>query len=980
MFGSVRRLTIYAMIASQVALAAGSGCRQYGSGAGGGGTARNAAHSQSNVSIGEVLYQVVRIKIEKSPEHAAEKLAAFDARHADFVQAIDTVIPKSVANNVPALLDDVIARVDDGTLPALFSNVASVLELLANDPQDPQGLTLEALAKLLNARSALDKATALKLAGRLFAYPDLSALLEAIAKVVSDHDGLDAKGQPAAAERDLLSELLGVLSRRLSGLERPLPGARQGSNALVDALLEPIALRGGQAVGAPAWAVRVDPNGNPKVATDAQGRIYPPFVDRNGDRVADVNADGAPIDALGNVVDIPAFGNSGLRDADGRALAPNGQPLYEYFDAKRTALGQLLAMAGDMLRADVPEDLLEAFDSLAGRVQRVDASGSYVGYSDDNPVLDMAWGGLEVFRYQDAPKLLEGLSALIQRDRRKAESLIVHLAQVLEIARNSTFVAPASQGSMLDEIVPLLDDAFKSNGRSNASPTARALLNAFNSQQARLRNLPQGFAKMMKYSDVNPWTLKGPNDISLMERLLDMMEEANRCDWTVPSWIPFLGGLHINMAEIYLQAMAGNLTIGPITVSVYTINGMSSLIPTICSPVQRQNLVALEAFANSGALDAMIPIAKVFSDAHQIPTLKNIMLALQARYATDMRPNEDLIVEILESGMVEELFDALNLMTTLRVPSTNEVLSDVTADFLAAMVDRSRGVVNRHGQPVMSLLHLVMQPLSAMSERIDARGLRPQFERAKNAALDIALETIRNDNGTPADSSDDFRELKNQSLVPLAAAALKKMAASMSMFPSIRNQDINRYQQDVISLMTGRDLPIVVDLLLAIEQSGVKPEIHRALVNLFATGLPANQDAYGSICEVLASLLQAKTDPTAMTDVLRFAGRALDPSRGLSKPIITGLVKLLGAGPSGDGTLVAILRNATDKGPAGTAQSPVETILAIVGEVKAAGGAQASAPVTAADIREKVLDMVEFIRDPSNGLEKIWNTLRGRKK
>ncbi len=977
--GGARRFAIYAALLSQLAWPLG-GCREAGAGSRArGGTAGNAASAQSHSSLGEVLFQIVRLKLQKSPERAAEKVAAFDARHADFVAAIDTIVPRAVNARIPALLDEVLALVDDGTLPDLSRNIASVLELLANDPQDPQGLALQAIATLANAKAALDPEAALELAGRLLAYPDLEHLLAAIARTIRDHDGLDGAGRPSAAERDLVSELLGVLSRRLSALERPAPGSASGPNALADALLESIELRGGQAVGAPAWAVRLDPNGNPRVALDAQGRIYPPFVDRNGDRIADVDAQGRPIDVSGQPIDIPPFGTSGARDADGRALAPDGNPLYVYFDAKRTALGQLLAMAGEIVRQDVPVELLKAFDGLAGRVTRADVSGTYVGYSDDNPALDLAWGALEIFRYRDAPKLLEGLSALIQRDRRKAERIMVHLAQALEIVRRSHFQAGASQGSLADDLVPLLDEAFRSNGQSlqQVSDTARALLRAFNTQQARLRNLPAGFARMMKYSDYAARRPVGPGEISMMERLLDMMEQANHCDYSF--WIPFVGNVHINMAEVYLDAMAGNFKIFGITVSVYTINALSSLLPTLCSHVQAQNLVALEAFAQSGALDAMIPIAKVFSDAGKTATLKNILLAVQARYALDMRPNEPLLVEILESGLVEELFDALNAMATLQVPSTGEIVSDVVADFLAALVDRSRGVRDRRGQPVPSLLHLLVRPLDEMSRRIDARGLRAQFDRARNAALDIALELVWNDNRTPSDPSDDFRELKNHALVPLAAAALKKAAQSMSMFPSVRNADITRYQRDVTDLLTGRDLPVLVDVFLAIEQSGAKPAIHAALVNLFTPGLPPDRDAYGSICEVLAALLQTRTDPTATVDLLRFAGRALDPTRGLSKPIVLALVKLL-SGRSGGATLVAILRNATNKGPNGTAASPLETILDIVGEVSAAGGGSAAAPLTAQEVRQKVLDLVAFIRDPDAGLEKIWATLRARRR
>jgi hypothetical protein len=460
----------------------------------------------------------------------------------------------------------------------------------------------------------------------------------------------------------------------------------------------------------------------------------------------------------------------------------------------------------------------------------------------------------------------------------------------------------------------------------------------------------------------------------MMERLLNMMEEANHCDYT----IPFFG--HINMADVYLDAMAGNFKIFGITVSVYTLNSLSFLFPYLCTPIQQQNVTALHDFAVSGALDAMIPIAKVFSDANQTPVLRKIMLALQAGYAQDMRPNEPVVVEVLESGAVEELFDALHTMTTVSIPSTGERMSDVVADFLAAMVDRSRGVHDRFGRSVPTLLHLVLNPLKAMSDRMALRGVKAQFDAAANALLDVVLQTVPNDNGTPQNLADDFRQLQFQGLIPVTAQALKWAAGQMSMFPNVRNADITRYQQSTVELLTGRDMPVLVDVVLAAERSGAKPAIHAALVHMLTPDLSARQDVYGSLLEVLAALLQAKSDPVAMTDLLRFAGKALEPQRGFSKPVVEALVKLL-SGSRGNATLLEIIRNAVDKGPNGTAQAPIETLLAILDEVqRAAGPAPVAGAATAQSVKDAIQKIVDFLRDPQDGLEHFWAELKARRR
>lgn len=973
---SIRRATITALVLSQVLLGA-AGCREQGSAQGPGGRlgAVGAASGETQRStLGEIGFRILRRNLELSDpsDNPAGKVAAFDARHGEFVAAVDTVVPPSISGQLSSALDDVARMVDEGTLPALTGSVASILELLANDPQDPRRVTLEALAKLSRTRAPIGKDQALKLAGRLLAYPELDELLRSIAAVIQENDGQDAQGRPNA-ERDLVGEDLDAIAATLRGLSRPAPTSSQAGapSALVRALLEPIELRGGLQVGAPAWAVRADANGNPKVRIDpATGRLYAPFVDRNGDGAADVDADGDPVDARGAKVSLAPFGTDGNRDQDGRLVDAQGRLVFDYFDAKRTALGQLMLVLGKLVERDVPLDLLKAVDATATRVTTVDASGRRtVTWSDDNPAIDLAWSALEIFRYRDAPKLLDSLARLIRNDPARAERIMVHLVNVIHILDRTPFRS-APSGSLLDDMVPLLDRVFESNGggQSGADSVARDILDTFRTEIQRLRRIPRGLAEMMKYSDYAARTPAAPGLKSSLEQLMDMMAEANGCD----SW-PFG-----NMAEFYLDAMAGNKRILGLTINVHTINQLldiSILRALLCSRISPQNIRALHAFAQSGALDALIPVVKAFSDRGQTRLLKNMFLTLGSSYPGAMRPNEPLLVEVLESGMVEELFDALNQLATMTVPGTGERVTDVTAQFIAAVVDVNRTVRDRRGNVHRSLLHSVVRPLEALGARIDANGVRAQFDRAIRGTIDVALETTQVVRGTTQNPVVEDALLYH-GLVKLASGGLETLSSAMSMDPVVRNQDITRYQQDVVSLMTGRGVPLAVDTLLAVERSPSKARILDAVANIFRPNLQARNDIYGSVVEAAATLLQARgADPAATVDVLRFAGRALDPARGWSKPIVVSLVRLLGG--ARQTTITQILRNALDKGPNGTSRSPVETLLSILDDVKAASP-HASQAVTAQSIADAAAAAARFIRDRETGLESIYANLRAR--
>ncbi|HVY63176.1 MAG TPA: hypothetical protein VHF22_16070, partial [Planctomycetota bacterium] len=860
--------------------------------------------------------------------------------------------------------------------------VANILTLLSNDPQDPQQLALKGLAKLAGSRAAIGKEQAMRLASRMLAYPELDKLLKSIVAIVEENDGVDASGRPNA-ERDLLREDLAAASTILSGLARPAAGSGATSastSPLLSALLEPIQLRGGQQVGAPAWAVRTDANANPKVMADpSTGRLYAPFIDQNRDGICDVNSALDPIDATGGEIDLEPFGSTGARDADGRALATDGKPIYDYFDAKQTALAQTLLIAGELLRQDVPLDLLQAIDACSTRIARADASGAFTGYADDNPLTDLAWGGLEIFRYRDAPKLLDSLAALIKNDPARAERLMVSLVNVIGILERTQLSGGQGTQKLVDDLVPVLSKVFTSSGggQAGADQLATNLLDTFRTEIQRVRGIPRGLAGMMKYAiypgtdPVNPNGLPtSPGHVSCMEQLMNMMAEANQCD----SW-PFG-----NMANFYLDAMAGNKVINlyffSITINVHTINqllNVSALRSLLCNKISPDNILSLQAFADSGALDALIPIVKAFSDRGQTDLIKNIFLTLGANYPTALRANEGVVVQILESGMVEQLFDALNVLAGMTVPSTGEPVTTVTAQFIAALVDVNRGVRDRHGNPQISLLHLLVKPLSAMQDRIDQRGVRAQYDRAIHALIDTTLATTTITTGT---SQNPVQEsgLLYQGLVKVTAGLLQTLSSSMSMDPATRNADITSYEGDLVSLMTGRNIPLLVDNLLAVQRSPSRQLIVDAMVNVFTPNLAVRNDIFGSVLEVAAAALQAKADPTATVDVLHFAGEVLDPARGWSKPLALALVKLVSG--QANTTILTIAKNALDRGPAGNARSPAETLLSILDDIQAASLA-GSQPLSAQSIADSAKKIADFIRDKDHGLEAIYTQMIG---
>ncbi len=934
--------------------------------------ASTAAGSTAGVDMGEILYGVIHHQV--AAEGDSIKLAALEARKADLVAAINQILPGSQTSaNVQALLPGLIGLFDDGSVEAAAGDVDAIVVDLMSD-----SVALDGLAKLLagngGARAASFESRATNmLISRLLAYPELEDLVRGAMQLVEQNDGVDEQGDPNG-ERNLLRELQGTLSRALLGFQpSPTAASSVGSSldALADALLEEQPMRAFNALGAPAWGVRLDVHGNPAVAADpATGQLPAPFVDGDGDGAADVDADGRPVDAAGAPIEIAPFGSDGARDADQRALAPGGALLYQYFDVKRTILSELVLLTGEVLQKDVPAKAVDVLDALVDRVHHsngtADPSDDYETLTPDSPIIDLAHAQFEVVKRSPIHDLLRGLAAVVKNDKAKFGAMVDDLMVAMKRASQAAHGTPAAGANqaMLNDLLPLLEDAMRPRGRTISA--VRSLLQAFNTKQKQLRNLPIGFARMMKYHDYRNRILADATHKSAMQRILEMMERANKCNAV---------GMG-NMAEFYLKAMAGDQKVLGITVHIGTIHFLLQigfLRNLLCSGIRAEDVNALKDFNDSGALDAMKPICEVFSDRGEIPLLKDIMLGLGAHYEQAMRPTEPLVVSILESGAVEKLFEVIDDMTQVRVPGSNEVVADVLADTLQALVDSSTPVYDRHNRPHSSLAHMLLEPIDALSQRARQRQVEAQLDEVMGDLADVLLQTYTDANGR--------ERWKWQGMGRGMGGILEFLADAIPQDQVDRQRWAAQHQIDIERLLSGRDAVVVIDLLQTIARSPQKDVINRGLANLFTPQPSAQFDVFGAVLVVVAEMLAKKpsaagVDEQALADVLHFFGRQLDPSLGR----VDGIVRLLRGLVAADDNLflLHVLRNAFDMGPSGTETAPFEVIQSVLSDVSAAGAGGASGPMTAAELRDLLQKVHDFINDAQDGLAAIVNRVKSR--
>lgn len=976
----VQALGAWALAFTQLFWAAG--CRQSTGGGGGGGAASTAAGATAGVNMGQILYDLLHHTYETKGETA--RAAALEARKAEFIAAVNRILPSGVSSNLFPTLRGLLPIVDSGAVDRAALDVDAIIAELLAEPA-----TLDALVKLLGTTSSGGSGhgdrSRNQLISRLLAYPELETASRAIFELVRDNDGVDEQNRPNG-EKNLLAQLQGMISRQLLGYQ-PSPGAGNSLAGAVEklseALLSDQPLEAFPDLGPAAWAVRLDVHGNPKVAADpATGRLPVPFVDADADGAADVDAQGRPVDLAGTPIDIAPFGSEGTRDSHGRALAPGGAPYYVYFDAKRTLVSEVLLLTGELLKKDAAGDLVAVMDGVADRVQHdngtADPSDDYETLSPDNPLLDLTHANFEMVKRTSLCDLLRGLGEVVKQDPAKFSEMVDNLVVAIKKASNAASSAPAQAGAgqaLLDDLLPMVEDALRPRGRNVSA--VRALLQAFNTEQRRLQNLPASFALMMKYHDYRSRQVADATHKSIMQRVVEMMERANTCN--------VLGGSPSNMADFYLAAMAGDAEVLGIRINIGVINWLVDIGPIraiLCSAITEDDVRALKDFDDTGALAAMKPICKVFQDRGEITLLKNIMLGLGRHYDRAMRPTEQTTVAILESGGVEKLFKVIDAMTQVRVPGSNEVVADVLADTLAQVVDSSQTIYDRHNRPHRSLMKLMMAPMDELSARCTARGLKPKMDAMMKAAGEVLLQTYVDDRGTPQ-TSDDVERWKWGALNTSIGQIIESLAGLIPLTATERSTWAYDQQQHMERLIAGRDTATLLDVLKTIEAAPQKAAINSALANLFTPNPNAAQDAFGGIVVLLADLLAKKPaqasgapsiDQQALADVLHFVGRQVDPVTGNFNGIVEVLRKIISAD---DGLLVLNLaRNAFDMGPNGTDDPAAATLASVFEDVGNAGGP--AAPMTRADLEQTLRSVSEFINDPVNGLPRYLARIKAR--
>ena len=391
-----------------------------------------------------------------APADAPPDLKVLQRERPRLIEAIDGVWPAAFLGDLQAYATSpaFLSAYDDGTILAGVDALRDILRLGA-----PRAEVTDTLARLARRRGyAPARAGALH---SLLTYPGLRDVLVHVPGDLA----------PGGSAHDAVTLLAAGAAVELRDLEA---GAAAPDSDAVLALALLMGERDVLGTGTPTLLVERDARGLATIAPLAPGVLPPPYVDLDGDGLADIDGGDRFVDATGAVIPTPTpfppsagdDGGDGARDALGRPLEPWSRlPLYRYIDLDRTLLAAFLREGAALVDPGTGPgaqatalDLVRGAGALMGprqTVQRTYDNGETLQYdgfdTEQSALLDMAHGYLQILR---APVIDDAL-VLARGMLRDHEPVLARLAEALFDAAD---IAAQADGAALEPGSPLWDD------------------------------------------------------------------------------------------------------------------------------------------------------------------------------------------------------------------------------------------------------------------------------------------------------------------------------------------------------------------------------------------------------------------------------------------------------------------------------------------------------------------------------------------
>jgi hypothetical protein len=379
------------------------------------------------------------------------------------------------------------------------------------------------------------------------------------------------------------------------------------------------------------------------------------------------------------------------------------------------------------------------------------------------------------------------------------------------------------------------------------------------------------------------------------------------------------------------------------------------------------HIPALKTLANSGGLDWLLPIARVFDQQHQMPALVDIFDYLAAdlwksgqhdakvdNANSFVRRLEPPLLSSAKAGAIVKLLAAMDVLYGIPVPGSTDRASYLLVDMADFAVQLR--TVNTRLAPVAgsSIATELLKAIRTISARVEAAN-------AKSALTEVTTFAAKY-------LTDPHPNLRME-----LAVSLQAFADMSALSPSAQACYIDYFQDQSEAFLTGRNFATLVRLMKQVVTSPNATPVEKYLVSLLRANPTGHTEAYRPLLQLTAATASAQVAGDDLQTIASWLQKVAKNNQSTALTTLQALDDMVQSDTAG--VTVQILRNMVNPGPATDGAPPVSVFAATLGDVSAVdtGNACEMRQVITVPILEHVVtSLSDFLLDDVNGITSIW--------
>ena len=963
-------------------------------------------------TFGEVVYELSHRAVGAGSICVDERIQLLQQNQTGLIDHVDGLVASDTVEALSTTMEaSIVPLIESNDLPQLTDDLHRALALLVDNARDPHREALGALVDVLTTTGSVGREQITRFIERSLESPHFDNAAKASLHLFSQPHGGSSWGEEAAR---LFKEVLTTFAP--SDDCAPFRWPKLETTLLQESSIF--------TSGPPAWSVRIDHQGKPRIAHHPiTGMVPPPFSDLNGEGQADPNNVGEATGPQGFPIDLAPFGHGEGRDAYGRAVTNDGQTVFQYFDSKSTPLAALVDFTGRAIANDIHGKLVEVMDAIENNEQTCIPSTPDC-FSNEQPRADMVFLLLESLNFHELPNLLASWHALFESHPQESEALLVGLGTIIEKLSKADNTPPSrALLALMADLMPIFADIFSTDAASEQS-VASTLLTAIDEMGPAGRDMPKQLAWNMSYgnlhktqtcsSELPNLTLSTPVDFQQERFFLDAtgatIDNRSGFEKTIELFskidcgsVPFTDDQ--TLAEVVLETIAGSDT-ATVCSAIDTSLSFMSMAPSLsatmgpvaldligCSGDQVwPDLMALDMLTKSGVIDVYIPIAKAFVELGQADALLELfhVLAedlkrdeLEAPKASSLRPLLPKLASILESSSVTEpIFDMMEIMA--ETPINNGVGNTRTTmlELVAYLTQNTSPIPTRSGrQSDTSLASEIIVATDKALAKLAAQGATHHLQSVLKHFSQYLTKTTSAPANLITGTNDNAEQLQERRLVPLLSSFFAYVGQLEMNTPQLRSCHLDALQRQSNQWFDGINSQQLTHLLRAFTTSQEKGSIDQLLQQSLRTQSPVDigNDLHGAGMSLFAGLLSLPKNsfnPKALIDYLLDIVDEID---------IQVVARVLGRSLFEDDSrvLLTILERSLDHGPSDNQESTFDFLTDLVGSLMVSWDENACLPLNGGqdkmrNAEQTVLRALDFLENETTGLPALYQIVLNR--